>query len=97
MKNKYEVYTVGSDVYGISEHYDKDGKLTHHFAIYPARVVGAYIELNRKTNKSEIFYMLCTPKGEDWGAEVKAEHVNDSFDELAQYAKVIWDEYCNTM
>lgn len=96
MKKQYDLYEVGSDVWGISRYNDSDGNPTDHCAIYQAKVVTAYVQMDKKKNRIEVEYWLSTPSGEEWGTEVKEEDVSDSFEELVGRMKKEWIENSNT-
>lgn len=89
MKTSYEVYEIGSKVYGVSRWYS-EGKETDHLAVYEAIVESIYINYDSKTNQLETFYGLKTPDGESWGEEVTSKEVSDSFDELIGRIKLEW-------
>lgn len=92
MKQKYEGYKVGSEVWAIS----KSLKETDSCSIYPAKVKGFVVEYEAKNNKIQTQYLLETPSGQEWGNYVDAEDVSDSFDELVNKMKEIWTKNANT-
>jgi hypothetical protein len=96
MKAKYEVYEIGSSVWGISRYWS-DGKQTDHCSIYQAKVKAAYLQTNTKTNSVDVEYWLETPDGQEWGCEVSADCVSDSFEELVLRMKLEWTRNSNTM
>lgn len=95
-KTTYEVYELGSKVWGISHIYS-EGKQTDNCAIYPATVDSVYLAYDiSKPNNAKIEYLLKTPEGEDWGDSVDAEYVSDVFEEVVARAKVDWDKHAST-
>ncbi len=88
MKEIIEIYPVGSEVYAISD-YLKDGKSTHHVAIFPAIVTDVWVS-------DDITYSLSTPAGAEWGDVVNEKDVSDDFYYLVEKMKVIWRKNANT-
>ena len=51
--------------------------------------------INKKTNEIDCIYYVQSPDGIEWGDSVKSEYVSDSFDELANKLKDIWEDHAN--
>ena len=96
MKVKYEAYEMGSDVWGISDYLNDKGEPTQHYAIFPAKVKDIYFSYDKETNKIKQSYWLMTPDGSEWGDEVDADDVSDTFEELVAKLKEIWIKHANT-
>lgn len=83
----HNFYSVGTHVYAVSEHLNKDGNPDYHYAVFPAVIDSIYID-----NES-VSYELLTPEGCVWGNSVNANMVNTSFDVLIDKLKDIWDKH----
>ena len=94
MITSYEVYKIGSKVYGISKWYH-EGKETDHLAVYDARVKGVCLEYEEETNQVVASYQLTTPSGNEWGDFVPQDQVSDSFEDLIEKVKLEWMQNSN--
>jgi len=87
---------IGDKVYAIARYYE-DKKETELLAVYEARVKYISIAVNTKTNKTEIEYLLTTPQGEEWGAEVREDEIHKDFNILMKKVKKEWISKSNRM